>query len=293
VATLGEVLADPTILQQLTEEGDEYPVSEEDLRRIVALIDAPLPWLTQKMWTLQAALPAKYKLVLTVTPSRLGQELRRIPGITNVGIWALPYDALEYRNTHRLEQAFVLRLDAWVHPFAGDNALANGRRQHIRGVFSQEPPLKGAKQYYLDCRIPDAALSNLTFTDDVKAVLGIEGALPDDPAFLQPFRTAQTARLKFFKRHASYYLGLIALEEGKYDVAVDYLRTRTLEADPKGKFTDGARYALARCLEQSGRLQGQPQRLRQALEILESDQSPQATGNHLRAAQLRRELGES
>lgn len=292
VATFSELLADPGILDQLSLEGNPYPVSAEDLKRVVALIDAPYPYLTQKMWILQAFLPAKYKLILSVTPSGLAQELRAIPGITNVVIWALPYDAVNYRIAHRLEPQFMTQLDAFVRPFWGDNALANGRRQHIRGVFSQEPPLKGAKQYYLECRLPDSALESLTFTDDVKSILGIEGRLPeDDESFMGPFRALQTARLRFFKRHASYFLGLIALEEGKYDVAEDYLKTRTLAANPDGEFTDGARYALARCCEQSGQLNNDPDQTRQAIALLENDESPQAVGNRLRALRLRRDTG--
>ncbi len=292
IATLNDVLSDPSILDRLSVAENPYPISAQDLARIVALIDAPLPYLTQKMWILQSALPTGYKLILSVTPSALAQELRKIPGITNVRIWPVPYDTMDFRVAHRLEPAFIARLDAYVRPFAGDNALANGRRQHIRGVFSAEPPLKGAKQYYLDCRLPDAALVDLKFTDEVKRILGIEGVLPEDESFMRPFRAAQTARLKFFKRHASYFLGLIALEEGKYEVAVDFLQTRTLAADPDGVFTDGAHYALARCYEQLGQLNGDREQTLKAIAILEEDTSPQAAGNRLRAAQLRRVMGD-
>ncbi len=286
IATLDDVLSDPTILKQLSDHDNAYPIDEEDLKRIVALIDAPFPYLTQKMWILERSLPAKYKLILSTTPSSLAQELRQVAGITNVGIWPLPYDAVEYRMANYRNLEFMTRLDATSRPFSGDNALANGRRQHIRGAFSGEPPEKGAKQYYLDCRLPDEKLADLKLTEEVLHVLGIEGVLPDDRDFLRVFIPAQTERLRFFKRHASYFLGLIAFDEGNYKVAIDYLQKRTLEADPQGEFADGANYALARCYEQLGILQNDPQLIRKAIATLAADQSAQAQGNHLRAKRL-------
>ena len=57
------------------------------------------------------------------------------------------------------------------------------------------------------------------------------------------------------KIYASYWLGLIALDQGNYASAVDYFANRTLAAAPGSMWTPGAHYNLARSLEAGGQFQ--------------------------------------
>ena len=54
------------------------------------------------------------------------------------------------------------------------------------------------------------------------------------------------------KQDASYWLGLMAFQRGRYRSAIDYLQTKTIEAYPNSPWSTGARYNLARAYEASG-----------------------------------------
>jgi len=81
-------------------------------------------------------------------------------------------------------------------------------------------------------------------------------------------------------------LGLIAFEEKNYPVAIDYFSRRTLEATPDGPWTDGAHYNLGRTYEANGQLA-------EAIDLYQSDRSPQKHGNRLRARRLKAQAGTS
>jgi hypothetical protein len=291
IATLSQVIDTPALLDALNLGSRKYPINADDLGRVVALIDATIPYLSQRMTLLERRLAGDRKIRLTVSPSSLAQELRKCKGVTNVAIWPLPYDVMNYRRSHLQNESFMARLFASVQPFSGNTALANGRRLHIAGKWSSDPPEKGAKAYYLECRVPDAEIARPRFDASLREILDLPaGPLPDNPEFLRQLESVQSARLRFFKRHASYWLGLIAFEQQKFPVAVDYLQTRTLEANPGGAQEDGARYCLARVFEAQGLRDKDPQQLERAIELYESDDSPQATGNKIRAKWLKESL---
>jgi TolA-binding protein len=67
---------------------------------------------------------------------------------------------------------------------------------------------------------------------------------------------------------------------GNHEAAVTWLQERTIDANPDGPWTDGARYNLGRTYEALGKYE-------EAREIYAADESPQAHGNHLRAKLLK------
>ena len=81
------------------------------------------------------------------------------------------------------------------------------------------------------------------------------------------------------KQNASYWLGLLSYDDGRYGTAADWLARRTLEDYPDGPWTNGARYNLARAYEALGRFED-------AIELLKQDDSPGRHGSLLRARQL-------
>ena len=82
------------------------------------------------------------------------------------------------------------------------------------------------------------------------------------------------------KQDASFWLGLVAFEQGNYASAIDYFSKRTLAAMPGGPWTHAARYNLARTYEASGRRQ-------EAIREYRADgKSPSRYGNLLRARWL-------
>jgi tetratricopeptide (TPR) repeat protein len=247
-----------------------------------------MPYLSQRMKLLENGLTGEAKLRLTVSPSSLAQELRKCKGITNVAIWALPYDTMNYRLQNYRNARFIQMLDAYIRPFSGDTALANGRRLHMRGTWASDPPRRGAKAHYMACRVSDADIANIKFDEEIRRVLDIGAPVPLDDPNIEQFKMLQRARLNFFKRQGSYWLGQMAFEEERYNVAIDYFDKRTLQANPGGTFDSGARYGLARSYEQLGRGHDDPALIEKAIDIYEADDSPQAIGNKLRARRLKK-----
>jgi hypothetical protein len=132
--------------------------------------------------------------------------------------------------------------------------------------------------------------------------------------------------LRFSKRNANYWLGLLAYQDGDYRVAEDFFDKRTLEPSQKSPnpWTSGARYNLARTHEQRARqwrhlrkaepikwpkstlpaaaLTGryapaelpspekmkirEAEQLAAAIKLLEAEQGPNRHGNRLRAKWL-------
>jgi hypothetical protein len=82
------------------------------------------------------------------------------------------------------------------------------------------------------------------------------------------------------KVDASYWLGLVTYENGGLGAAVDYFAKRTLDDPDAAKWTDGARYNLARSIETAGAIPEAVTLYRQ------NSKSPDALGQLLRAKWL-------
>ena len=290
VATLAELIAEPALLRQLdVEGGPKYPIAERDLSHVVAMLDATPEYLSQRMKLVESRLTGANKAVLSVEPSRLRQPLREIKDITRVLLWPLPYDALRYqrailRNEHARQRRAEL-----LGAFEGDAPLGLGRRQHFRGVFQSDPPEIGAKEHYLRCRIPDSELAK-TAAEHTAAALreaGIPADAEIDESHLRALQERAQANLVRAKQAASYWLGLLAFEEGKYQVAVDFFDGRTLQASPDGDWSQGAHYNLGRAYERIAQDSGQREDWEKARQhYLADPDSPQYPGNWLRARRI-------
>ena len=84
---------------------------------------------------------------------------------------------------------------------------------------------------------------------------------------------------------AAYWLGLVFMEQKKFDSAMFYFDKMTLAANPDGPWSNGARYNLARTYEATGNLP-------EAIKLYQGDKSPQRYGNKLRAERLKRQTAE-
>jgi TolA-binding protein len=81
------------------------------------------------------------------------------------------------------------------------------------------------------------------------------------------------------KEDATYWLGVLTLNEGENATAVDYLGRMTLEAAPDSRWTDAARVNLARAMAGLGRTA-------EAVKLLREDASPQRFGSRMLADEL-------
>ncbi len=286
-ATLAEAASDPAVLRRLNlDESTPYPIESADLEGVVALIVAGPSELSRRMALVESHLAGVQKMVLTVDAAGQGERFAAAPHVAGARLWTKPYITVAQQlilggNPQAVQQRF-----AEMAPFhVGQNApLWKARILHFKGEFVGE---NGATQYYQAARPPNSQLESFAamFYRSLKAVqpevddaqlreMAEQRAAVEKPVFVRA------------KQNASYWLGLLAYEQGVVPAAIDYLATRTLAASPDGPWTHGARYNLARTFEASGELD-------RAISQLASDPlSPSRHGNLLRARWIAELLGE-
>ncbi len=304
IATLEMLLDDPSLLRQLDLNADAYggsvtyPISNEDLERLVVLIDATPESLSQRMKLLERHLTGAQQVVLSVSPSTLAIDLRKSPGVTGVQLWNVPFEIYRFRQDYQTqfraamtENKPVPRVPvemAQMHQslrlLDQDGRLSEPRRQHLRGVFFTTDDEPGAKSGYLESRVPDSVIDgDINIATLFKQ--GLISQIPKDNADQERFIQSLRSQMRRIKELASFWLGLIAFEQGEYGVAINYLEKRVLDAFPKGEFAESATYNLARAYEQQGHIQNDTAQLEKARTLLRKQKSAaQAIGNRIRAA---------
>ena len=256
VATLAELAADDALLRKLDLSSQRpYPLTAGDVKNLVAYVEASPSYLSRRMKLIGTKLTGQNKIVLSCSPEQTAKRLAGCPLIKETRYWTAPFEVLHSRaQTFRPDQA-----PAWSQDLIALHLIAPLRRARalqFKGAFDGE---KGAKAYYLKARRSDDNLAR---------------------ARMQPQERAMWMKAK---QDASYWLGIIAFEEQNYSVATDYFARRTLEIFPGGPWTGGAHYNLARTYEQSDQLD-------RAIDLYQSDSSPQKHGNRLRARRLKAQI---
>ncbi len=266
IATLSDVVADPSLLRNLdVDEEHSYPFTEDDLGHVSTSIVATPLQLSRRAAALQNALHGEDFVVLQAPGSGLVDSIEKLPNINDVKLWSYPYEEQLAEESMKRPQRELAAQQAAA--FSQRPRYWKARVLHFLGtkpvpISQQDDPLarprlghREAIQHYQhgEIRTPDAVLDQL--------------------------EAGEQMIYRAIKYSASYMLGLLSYDLGKFEVSEDWLRRRTLEANPQGFWTAGARYNLARTLEAMGKNA-------EAIEILEADQSPQRHGNLLRARRI-------
>jgi hypothetical protein len=267
------------------------------------LIDATPGYLSRRMQLAEARLAGDERMVLSVAPTKLKEKIARLKGVSSVQLWVLPCETLAYRAAYL--QLITVSREAYDNfwreegPFqlqpGMPNSLMRARYQHFRGIFDardqrdqeskdgansqdsgREKP--GALAFYLGARMPDEEITMLEGSEALQRRIWpkFEGEPPDSYAGR---RKAMLSVIRPTRQDAAYWIGLTHYERRNYPSAIDWLQHRTLEANPDGLWSGGARYNLARCHEALGDLSA-------ARQIYYGDQSPQRHGNQIRAELL-------
>ncbi len=290
IATLEQVINDPSLLRQLDDpDGEPYPISEDDLSKLTGLIDATPEYLSQRMKLTEAQLTGDKRLVLTAAPSPLILELRNCKGIgSNVALWELPYDVYLYRQGLRVMPPYLMEINYENNFVDGPTPLANARRQHFRGNYRDDDFEPGAKSFYMQCRVPESEIRRMNDKDSFGKFMGLAKSWPKDEDVQQRLIDRIRSQIRKAKQYASYWLGIVAFEEGNYKVAESYFTKRTLEAEGETPWKQGAIYNLGRTYEQMGLTQDDPAMLAKARDYyLKNADSDDAAGNRIRAKLLK------
>ncbi len=223
-ATLAQVAGDDSLLRRMDIDGEHrYPVQASQLKKVVALVEGSPAYLTQRMRLVESRLVGEDRLVLAAAPTAQAERLRACKPVAEVRLWSHPDEAWLQRS-HLGDEA--LRWQAlMLMPFqlGPEPALWKGRTLHLKGKFLGE---SSATSFYQMARPSDRELA---------------AADAMDPSLKLLYTRA--------KQNASFWLGLMAFEQGNYRSALDYLKTRTLETLPKSPWTPAAKYSLGRVYE--------------------------------------------
>jgi tetratricopeptide (TPR) repeat protein len=266
VATARQAAADPTVLEALSLPNRRYPVQASDLADGLAVLVAADPWsLAARMVPLDRELAAAHGIrAAAETTAVVERAENSLPKVAApAGLWPFPWETVARRSlaTESLRDELG-PLEMPVPTAAGDAAdfrpLFVGRVREFRGDLEGR---SGAKAAYLAARPSRRMIT-----------AAVEG-LPE------PQAAAVTRALVRMKEDATYWLGLVLLNEGEFAAAADYLGRMTLEAAPDSRWTDAARVNLAATLAGLGRNA-------EAAGLLRQDGSPQRFGSRLRADRL-------
>lgn len=302
LATLGEYVQNPRLLDRLVAGSTPYRIATSDLQQIVAWIDASPSALSQRMKQIESRLTGQEKMVLTSTPTPLARALRKSEYLHGgAKIWLEPYHALEFARQFSRDPSkapkLTERLQQEQMPFVLRSSLMQGRLLQLRGKYrgdSTNPADLGANKLYMNSRLPKRELDRFSIPldelreQDPKSPM-LDG-LPADDAEAQTVYEQRVAMAfksaVWMKDNASLWLAMIAFDKGEFDVARNHL-VRLLE-DPESKWLQSARYNLGRALEAMAQKTGDPALLEQAIEAYQADESsPQHAGNQVRAALLK------
>ncbi len=283
IATLAQTLADPAVLKQLdVPGGPAYPLGPEQLKNLVALIEAEPESLSRRFDLLEQAMPSSRRLILASHPSKLEPRLRQSKGIGSVSLWRVPFEAVQFSRSWNIDREpdkdkrFELASEGRAYVVAG---LALGRNYHLQGKFDGDDQLQGARSLYMQARKSDAERESLYISPEFRRLHGIP-EMPEQEDQKKEALEALNGMYLRAKQNASYWMGLVHYEAGNYDAAIEWLDERTIKSPLPSPWLAGARYNLGRSYEALGQND-------KAIAWLQADaDSPQRHGNLLRAAWL-------
>jgi tetratricopeptide (TPR) repeat protein len=273
VATLADVQADPALLRQLDLEDAAYPVTAEDLQHVTASAIADPFSLSRRAAAIESKLSGDDRLALATSPTALAEKLKAIPGVTTVKIWDFPFRVI--RDQLHIPIAARRELAAEFEPFAWRPQLWKARVLHFQGHKQGDPDAPAAD---IEEVINDHGDAIVLYTSPAvrpaERVLNTMGTGPKRVIYSRA------------KDAASYWVGLLLFDDGKLASAADWFSDPKLVSSPDGTWAAGTRYNLGRTYEAQGKTD-------EAIKLYEADDSPQRTGNRLRALRLKNAASQS
>ncbi|MCG8450498.1 MAG: tetratricopeptide repeat protein [Pirellulales bacterium] len=266
VATLSDVTADPLLLRALDLDEDRtYPLAAKELQHVEAYCIASPLQLSRRAALLQKELTGENFAIVAANIQRITAALQQNQHLAEVRLWPQPFQAfLEERAMTKVQRQQAARR---FLAFAQRPRLWKARVLHFQGT--KEIPVDQRNDPLAE---PDRGHEKAT-------ALYVDPRIRPPKVLLDRIEPAKQMIYNRVKADASYWQGLLRYDLGDYKVAVNWLKDMTLQANPDGPWTAGARYNLARAYQATGQIE-------EAIELLTADDSPQSYGNALRARRL-------
>lgn len=262
VATLEQVSKDDALLRKLDIEGFPYPLTAELTKNAQLFIVADPFELSRRASQLEASLTGEDHLVLSVKTGELTSQLNAMPGVAKVALWDVPYRTLQGQFTigkdARTSEALAFE------PFAVRPTLWKARVRHFQG--RQKPATTAGSEEIND-------------HEEAVRLYMSKSVRPTDREIATSPSDGEQRVERAAKTNATYWLGLVTYDGGKFGVAANWFQRPEL-VKAESVWATGAKYNLARSWEAE-------QKYADAAAILEKDASPQQQGNQWRARDLR------
>jgi hypothetical protein len=294
IATLQAAAEDDAVLAQLDVEGAPYPVRSKDLKKVLALAEADVPYLSRRFKLVEANLTGDRKLVLSTSPAQLAKRLQGSPHVHALRIWPWPIvsGAERMGADDAAKRAFARQWTIMSMPLVKNTPkvveegresedepklvvrqriiypLWSARQRHFQGRYDapekrgagveSDAAQESAKSLYLDAR---------------EAIEGVRG--PNAPAV----PAERKKWMEDMRDFATYWLGLVNYDQGHFDVANQFFEPIVKEGT-ENRFYPGALYNLARTRQAEGKTA-------EAIQLYENRAVSMPQGCRLRAKWLK------
>jgi hypothetical protein len=290
-ATLVQAAADDALLRRMDLAASQpYGVKASELGRVTVLLEAAPSSLSQRMQLLESRLVGPRKMALAASPTAHAKRWQAAAHVADVRLWPKPYTTLLQRSLAgqqtiraQVPDLAPLYLVYREHVRVGAKKTRDPTPSHPEPQDAQAP--QGSQTVYHVAPLYKGRVRYLKgkFQGDDAATRQYQIARPGKGAIRFSSMGEEEKLLKSWaKCTASYWSGLMAYQQGQeyYSTAVDWFWNQTLEAFPNSRWTNGARYNLARTYEITGETQ------RAVLLYGSNSESPGYYGDQLRARWL-------
>ena len=232
----------------------------------MAYVEASPLSLARRMALVESRLAGKHKLVLASPGANLVERLKKVPGISDAGLWTWPFEVALLQSKLGSDDMFTREM--LVFQLTPD--LFKGRSYYFKGSYTGD---NGAKKYFLQSRHSEESLDAYKLPPEA-----MQRVKKED---ISKVEALQIVQLRRARQDAGYWLGMIQFQMQDYPAAVFFFDRGTLQDSPTGPWTAGAHYNLGRTYEAMGDVE-------KAIAQYEADTtSPQSFGSRLRARHLR------
>jgi hypothetical protein len=260
VATLQQVLADPSLLDQLSPGPEHpYPIRPASMEEIVVLLESsPLYW-APRMRFLQESLSGVNHVVLWSDLEGLANRVRRATSDnTPQELWLLPRTTNELAFSPQYSEKLLGNREQPIGLLTAYQffSSAEARTAHLQGKWTDAIPVYMSNRVQLDQWLANdrnqagirMIVSNALGPDAARPEVAKEAAPPIAAKVLSEVGELH----RKIREDSTYFLGIAKFEQQDYNAATNWLAKSYLEKYPDGRWVSSARYHLARCAEAQG-----------------------------------------
>ena len=296
IATLAEARKDASVMRRLNVAGFfDYPLSKKDIQQSIALLHVVPEAMSGRMRRLQGALTGDHRMITFVEVDALAKTIDDVRGIADVRLSRIPLLAERYafelaRASDTAPQLQFWHLSTWAileSNIQSSKQLALGRWRHLQGEFSnrEEERFQGARRLYLTQRSPEFEIAKLQTDVELQKAYGIRRELGMDPRIYNQLVIKAQEMMRSGKRTATYWIGLLQYDDGRYETAQSWLTQRVIDDSQDSRWDSAAVYNAARTAEKLGNDE-------RAIELYKSEKNSRPHGSRIRARLLTKHKGD-